>query len=69
LRDTDGAVGGLASILPMERSVLDRFIRGEISPAGIMDKAIPLFTAGATIRLDVRATAVALTSRRKSSAK
>lgn len=26
----------------MERSVLDRFIRGEISPVGIMDKAISL---------------------------
>jgi hypothetical protein len=45
LRDTDGAIVGFASILPMERSVLDRFIRGEISLAGTMDKDIPLFTA------------------------
>lgn len=42
----------------MERSVLDRFIRGEISPAGTIDKDIPLFTAGATIHLYAIAVAV-----------
>jgi hypothetical protein len=58
LRDTDGAIVGFASTLPMEHPVLDRFIRGEISPAGTMDKDIPLFTAGATIHLYAIAVAV-----------
>jgi len=58
LRDTDGVVVGFVSILPVQRVVLDRFLRGEIGVTDILDEDIPLFTTGAMIHLYVVALAI-----------
>lgn len=58
LRDTNGAVVGFLCILPLLRDVLDRFLRGEISPADFTNEDIPLFASGATIHLYIIALAI-----------
>ena len=58
LRDTENAVVGFVSILPVQRAALDHFLHGEITITDIPDEDIPLFTTGATIHLYVVAVAV-----------
>jgi hypothetical protein len=58
LRDTNGAIVGFVSILPLTRSALEGVIRGEISLTDIADEDILLFTKNATIHLYVVAMAI-----------